>query len=375
MTGQTTVPPSAPADAVPSEEEPTGRLARLARLQSLQIIIVLAVIVLVFSILKTSSFLTVFNIRGIVINTAILAVLAVGMTFVIITGGIDLSIGSVLVFSGVVADKVMANVGGGQGWGSALIGLVVAVVCGLGWGLLNGFLVARAKVPPLIVTLGTLGMALGLAEVITGGVDLRNVPTVMVNSVGFGNIFWQVPTLAVIAAVIIVLGAVGLHRTRFGLHTYAIGSNPEAGRRSGVNVPRHLILVYTLSGLLAGFAGWLNLAFFQSTTIGGQTTTNLSVIAGVVIGGTSLFGGYGSILGSVIGVFIPATLQDGFVIIGIQPFWQQVVVGAVLIAAVYVDQQRRAAALRGGSPRMTGLLRHLTTSREAAGAEAAAARE
>jgi ribose transport system permease protein len=99
------------------------------------------------------------------------------------------------------------------------------------------------------------------------------------------------------------------------------------------------------------------------------------VIAGVVIGGTSLFGGYGSILGSVIGVFIPATLQNGFVIIGIQPFWQQVVVGAVLIAAVYVDQQRRAAALRGGSPRGSGLLRHLTTSREAAGAEAAAARE
>jgi len=374
MTEQTTVPPSAPADAVPGEEEPTGRLARLARLQSLQIIIVLAVIVVVFSILKTSSFLTVFNIRGIVINTAILAVLAVGMTFVIITGGIDLSIGSVLVFSGVVCDKAMAGLGG-QGWGTALIGALVAIGCGLAWGLVNGFLVARAKVPPLIVTLGTLGMALGLAEVITGGVDLRDVPTAMVNDVGFGNIFWQVPTLAVIAAVIVVLGAVGLHRTRFGLHTYAIGSNPEAGRRSGVDVPRHLIMVYALSGLLAGFAGWLNLAFFQSTTIGGQTSTNLSVIAGVVIGGTSLFGGYGSILGSVIGVFIPATLQNGFVIIGIQPFWQQVVVGAVLIAAVYVDQQRRAAALRGGNPRMSGLLRHLTTSREAAGAEAAAARE
>jgi len=374
MTDQTTVPPSAPADTAPSEEEPTGRLARLARLQSLQIIIVLAVIVLVFSILKPSAFLTVFNIRGIVQNTAILTVLAVGMTFVIITGGIDLSIGSVLVFSGVVCDKAMAGLGG-QGWGTAILGALVAIGCGFGWGLLNGFLVARAKVPPLIVTLGTLGMALGLAEVITGGVDLRNVPTVMVNTVGFGNIFWQVPTLAVIAAVIVVLGAVGLHRTRFGLHTYAIGSNPEAGRRAGVNVPRHLIMVYTLCGLLAGFAGWLNLAFFQSTTIGGQTSTNLSVIAGVVIGGTSLFGGYGSILGSVIGVFIPATLQNGFVIIGIQPFWQQVVVGAVLIAAVYVDQQRREAALRGGSPRMSGLLRHLTTSREAAGAEAAAARE
>ena len=166
----------------------------------------------------------------------------------------------------------------------------------------------------------------------------------------------EIPWLAVIAAVVVLLGIVLLHRTRFGLHTYAIGSNPEAGRRAGVNVPRHLVMIYALSGLLAGFAGWLNLAFFQSTTIGGQTATNLSVIAGVVIGGTSLFGGYGSILGSVIGVFIPATLQNGFVIVGIQPFWQQVVVGAVLVAAVYVDQERRAAALRGGSPKLSGLL-------------------
>ena len=308
----------------------------------------LAVIVIVFSIMKPSSFLTVFNIRGIVQNTAILAVLGVGMTFVIVTGGIDLSVGSVLVFSGVVADKAMANIGSGQGWGVALLGAVVAIACGLAWGLINGFLVARAKVPPLIVTLGTLGMALGLAEVFTGGVDLRNVPTVMVNTVGFGNIVWQIPWLPVIAAVVVVLGIVGLHRTRFGLHTYALGSNPEAGRRPACKVNRHLILVYAISGLLAGFGGWLNLAFFQSTTIGGQTSTNLSVIAGVVIGGTSLFGGYGSIFGSVIGLFIPATLQNGFVIIGIQPFWQQVVVGAVLVAAVYVDQQRRAAALRGG---------------------------
>jgi ribose transport system permease protein len=365
MTGQTTVPSPVPTEEAPSDESPTGRLARLARLQALQIIIVLAVIVVIFAFLKPSSFLTVFNIRGIVQNTAILAVLAVGMTFVIITGGIDLSVGSVLVFSGVVADKAMGAMGG-QGWGVAIVGALVAIGCGLGWGLVNGFLVARAKVPPLIVTLGTLGMALGLAEVITGGVDLRNVPTVMVNSVGFGNIVWQVPTLAVIAAVVVVIGIVILHRTRFGLHTFAIGSNPEAGRRSGLNVNGHLIMIYALSGLLAGFAGWLNLAFFQSTTIGGQSSTNLSVIAGVVIGGTSLFGGYGSILGSIIGVFIPATLQNGFVIIGVQPFWQQVVVGTVLIAAVYVDQQRRSAALRGGGKRKMGdLLSHWVSGRQA----------
>ncbi len=366
MTEQTTVPPPAPAGAAQTEDQPTGRLARLARLQALQIIIVLAIIVIIFGIMKPNAFLTVFNIRGIVQNTAILAVLGVGMTFVIVTGGIDLSVGSVLVFSGVVADKTMAHIGGGQGWTAAIVGALVAIACGLAWGLVNGFLVARAKVPPLIVTLGTLGAALGLAQVFTGGVDLRNVPTVLVNSVGFGNIFWQVPWLAVIAAAVVLLGIVLLHRTRFGLHTYALGSNPEAGRRAGLKVNRHLIMVYALSGLLAGFGGWLNLAFFQSTTIGGQTATNLSVIAGVVIGGTSLFGGYGSIFGSVIGLFIPATLQNGFVIIGIQPFWQQVVVGAVLIAAVYVDQERRAAALRGGrGPRLSSLLGHLTSSRRA----------
>jgi ribose transport system permease protein len=355
MTMPATAPP---AEAAKSEEQRSGVLARLSRLQALQIILVLALIVIIFAAIKPSSFLTVFNIRGIVQNTSILAVLGVGMTFVIITGGIDLSVGSVLIFSGVVADKAMAAMGG-QGWGAAVVGALVAVGCGLGWGLLNGFFVAKAKVPPLIVTLGTLGMALGLAEVITGGQDLRDVPTVMVNDIGFGNIVGQIPWLAVIAAVIVIIGIVLLHRTRFGLHTYAIGSNPEAGRRSGLKVPGHLIAVYALSGLLAGVAGWLNLAFFQSTTIGGQSTTNLSVIAGVVIGGTSLFGGYGSIFGSIVGLFIPATLQDGFVIIGIQPFWQQVVVGAVLIAAVYVDQQRRANALRGGSPRRGNLLTHL----------------
>jgi ribose transport system permease protein len=364
VTGQTTAPP---AEVVPSEEESSSVLARLSRIQALQIIGVLALIVIIFSALKLHSFLTVFNVRGIVQDTSILAVLGVGMTFVIITGGIDLSVGSVLVFSGVVADKAMANVGGAQGWTSAVVGLLVAVVAGFAWGLLNGFFVAKAKVPPLIVTLGTLGAALGLAEVITGGVDLRDIPTVMVNDIGFGNIVGQVPWLAVIAAIVVVLGIVLLHRTRFGLHTYAIGSNPEAGRRSGLNVSGQLMAIYAISGLLAGFAGWLNLAFYQSTTIGGQSTTNLVVITGVVIGGTSLFGGYGSIFGSIIGLFIPATLQDGFVIIGIQPFWQQVVVGAVLIAAVYVDQRRRTAALRGSTRSLTGnLLHHLISSRQAA---------
>jgi ribose transport system permease protein len=153
----------------------------------------------------------------------------------------------------------------------------------------------------------------------------------------------------VIALLVVVLGGIVLHRTRFGLYTYAVGSNAEAGRRVGVRVDRHLVKVYALAGLVAGFAGILNLAFFQSTTISGQSNTNLNVIAGVVIGGTGLFDGVGSIFGTVIGLFIPSVLQNGFVILGVQSFWQQVVVGAVLIGAVYVDQARRAAALRGSS--------------------------
>jgi ribose transport system permease protein len=337
------------AAVLAAEEAPKGPLARLAELQALQIVLVLAAIVVVFAVLRPTTFLTPFNVRGIVINTSILAVLGVGMTFVIITGGIDLSVGSVLVFSGVVADKMMVALGG-HGWGTAIAGILVACLCGLAWGLLNGVLVAKARVPALIVTLGTLGMALGFSQIMTGGVDLRDAPDVLVNSIGFGNVVGQIPILSTIALGVVLLGAVVLHRTRFGLYTYAVGSNAEAGRRVGVRVDRHLIKVYALAGLVAGFAGILNLAFFQSTTIAGQSNTNLNVIAGVVIGGTSLFGGVGTVFGTVIGLFIPSVLQNGFVILGVQPFWQQVVVGAVLIAAVYVDQVRRAAALHGHSP-------------------------
>jgi ribose transport system permease protein len=227
------------------------------------------------------------------------------------------------------------------------LGTLVACGCGLGWGLLNGVLVAKANVPPLIVTLGSLSAALGFAQILTKGLDLRDAPQTLVNKVGFGNIVGQVPTLAVVAGVVVLAGIVLLHRTRFGLHTYAIGSNAEAGRRVGLKVDRHLIKVYALAGLLAGFAGILNLGFFQSTTIGGQSNTALNVIAGVAIGGTSLFGGVGSVFGTVIGLFIPIVLQNGFIQINVQPFWQQVVVGAVLVTVVYVDQLRRAAAVGG----------------------------
>jgi ribose transport system permease protein len=322
-------------------------LKRLANTQSFWILGVLLVIVAFFSIAAGGKFLSTSNFSLISQNVAVWAVLGIGMTFVIITSGIDLSIGSVLVFSSVVAAKVMESVGG-QGWGTAFIGIIAALISGVSWGLLNGVLVAKAKIPALIVTLGTLSVALGLAQVITDGIDVRAVPTAMTDFNTYIKIA-GIPSLPFISLILLIIGGIVLHRTKFGRYTYAVGSNEEATRRVGVKVDRHLIRIYGLSGLLAGFAATMSLAQFGTTTIAGQSLTNLNVIAAVVIGGTSIFGGEGSIFGTVVGLFIPAVLQAGFVIIGVQPFWQGVAVGTVLVAAVYVDQSRRAAALRGAS--------------------------
>lgn len=356
-----------PADAQPSTAEPRSEAAvpresatfthepihgpkeffgRIVKIQSFQILLVLVAIFLIFTALAPQTFPTWENMRLVIQNVSILGILGIGMTYVIITSGIDLSIGSVLVFSGVIAAKVMVAIGG-NGWGTAIVGILLSIVTGILWGLLNGFLIAKAKVPPLIVTLGTLSAALGLAQVITDGVDIRQVPTVLADTIGYGNIpGTTLPVISFIALVFIVFFGILLHRTKFGLYTYAVGSNEESARRVGVKVDRHLITIYALSGGMAGVAGILSLSQYSTTAIAGQSQTNLNVIAAVVIGGTSLFGGLGTIFGTVVGLFIPAILQNGFVIVGVQPFWQLVAVGAVLVLAVYIDQRRRAAATR-----------------------------
>jgi ribose transport system permease protein len=327
------------------QPQQTSRWQRIATGSTTWIILILAGMIVVFSVLEPESFATVNNARNLATNAAILLVIAVGMTFVIITAGIDLSVGAILVFAGVVSAKAMNGMGGDSA-GVLVAGLLVALGAGAGWGVLNGLLITKARVPPLIVTLGTLGMALGLSLIITNGVDIREVPPKLVTSVGVGRLFGEIPWLVVIAAGVAVVFAVLLASTRFGRHTYAIGSNEEAARRAGIAVDRHLILVYGISGLLSGLAGYMSLARFATTTLGGHATDNLQAIAAVVLGGTSLFGGVGTVLGTVVGVFIPAVLQNGFVITGVEPFWRDVAVGAVLIAAVYLDQLRRRTQYR-----------------------------
>lgn len=326
-------------------------VGRIAHTSSFWIIVALAIISALFAAASPAAFPTVFNATNIAISASIVLVVAVGQTFVISTTGIDLSVGSVLVFASVLAGSTSLAVGEAVGNPSSplavIAGLGVALVSGLAWGAFNGALVAYARIPAMIVTLGTLGMAMGFAQILTGGNDIRGIPDTLTRTIGSGRAFGVIPWLVIIAVGVAVAGAFVLRATRFGRHTLAIGSDEEAARRNGIAVRLHLTKVYALAGLLSGLAGWLSLARFGATTINGYSTANLDTIAAVVLGGTSLFGGVATMLGTAIGVLIPTVLQNGFTIIGVQPFWQNVAVGAVLIAAVSFDQRRRAARAGG----------------------------
>lgn len=310
------------------------------------IALMLLALIAVFTAITPDKFARLDNFQYLFVETSMLLVLSVGMTFVIITSGIDLSVGSVLIFAGMAAGKTMEALSPdgnatNADWGVILIGLAAAVVAGTAWGLVNGFLTAVAKIPPLIVTLGTMGGALGVALLMNNGSDVRSVPTELNKTLGYGASFGIVPNMVLVAVVITLIGAWLLHTTKFGRYTYAIGSSAEAARLVGIGVTAHLLKIYVLTGLLAGIAGFMSLAYYNSTTISAHTSDNLNAIAATVLGGTSLFGGVGSMLGTVIGVFIPATLKKGFNVIVVQDFWQLIAVGAVLIAAVWFDQQRR----------------------------------
>lgn len=304
-------------------------------------LLALVVVMAFFTARAPGTFLTLTNLSLIGQNAAPLLAMAVGQTFVIVTAGIDLAVGSVLVLTGVVADLFCIQHGGaGAGWGVIAVGSLIGLASGAGWGALQGLLVAAARIPPLIATLAGFGAATGVAYLITGGADFRTVPTRLVNTIGLGSV-GGVPWLIVISFATAIIFGLLLAYTRFGRYTYAIGSNPEAARRAGIGVGRHLIKVYAFSGLMSGVAGILSMASFGSTTIAGHATDNLTVITAVVLGGASLFGGRGSMLGTVIGVAIPAVLLNGLVIIGLNQYWQDVAIGLVLAAAVYLDQFRR----------------------------------
>jgi ribose transport system permease protein len=224
-----------------------------------------------------------------------------------------------------------------------LAALAASLIAGLVIGAVNGFLVAYMRIPPMLATLGTLGAGLGVGLLLQNGV---NVATYALNPVATGHLIPNVSNLVLIAILVVIVGYIGMHKSVFGRHTLAIGSNEEAARRVGLNVRRHLLKVYMVGGVASGFGGYLSLAYFSTTSVGGHTTDNLQAITAVALGGTSLFGGVAIILGTVIGVWIPAVLQNGFIIVGVNPYWQMIAVGVVLVAAVWIDQLRRRSQNR-----------------------------
>ena len=233
-----------------------------------------------------------------------------------------------------------------QGATAIPLGIAAALAVGTFGGFVNGTLVTRLKMPAFIVTLGVFSIANGLGDLVSssgaaGQSAIPPIPESFANSLGNGNLVFGLPTLVFIAAIVAAIAHVVLTRTIFGRRTFAVGSNLEGSRLAGVPVNSHLVWVYALAGFMSGLAGVLDLARFHSTDIQGHSLDNLNAIAAVVIGGTSLFGGTGSILGTVIGAFIPTVLRYGFTIQGISSFWQDVVVGAIIIVAVLFDQIRR----------------------------------
>jgi ribose transport system permease protein len=315
-------------------------LKRLWRTQAVMTGTVLLIMMLFFTALFPAQFPTPFNLEHLIIDYSGIAILGVGLTFCMTSAQFDLSVGAVLVLSSVLGVKAMEFVGGGN-WLTILAGFLAAIATGLLAGFFNGWLIVKARVPSIIVTLGSLSVAQGLSYIITGGRDLNTVPELLVNTIGFGRLFGVFPYVVLVALIVVIVGTVTLSMTRFGRYTAAVGSNIEAARRAGINVGWVVIRLYLISGSMAGLAGFMSLARFNATALNGHTQDNLTALLGVVLGGTSLFGGSGTVAGTTIGIFIPAVLSNGLILMNIFPYWQFVVIGLVLISVVYIDLVKR----------------------------------
>jgi ribose transport system permease protein len=267
--------------------------------------------------------------------------LSIGMTIVILSGGIDLSVGSMLALAGAVAAGLLKNGFGIPGTDVFIVvnpsgAIVVGILVGMALGWFNGLAITRFKLPPFVATLGMLSIARGFTMLWTGGFPITQLGDAF-GYIGSGNLF-GVPMPVWITAVLVAIFMLVMKRTRFGRHVYAVGGNERAATLSGLNVHRIKLLVYTLGGALAGIAGLLVTARLNSATPNAGISYELDSIAAVVIGGTSLNGGRGTILGTVLGCLIIGVLNNGLVLLEVSPFWRDVIKGGVILIAVAIDK-------------------------------------
>lgn len=344
----TTIPSTGPATGDPAPAPPG---AWLRAYRSAWSAIFLLLLVLGFEAwarlaYSTSFILNANNVQSILLAATQPLLVALGMTFIIIAGGIDLSVAFTVGLASVVATQLMLVFDGMlDPWSSVLLACALAVLVTLVPGLINGLLVAGLGVPPFIATLGMYGVARGAGYLISGG---HTVPAEnpLLDIFGNGYVFGVPLPVVVTVAITLVMHYV-LAATRFGQYTLAIGGSRHAAIRAGINVKRHTIILHVLAAGLAAVAGLVYAARFSGGNAQAGEPSMLDSIAAVVIGGTSLFGGEGSIAGTVIGALIIAVIQFGLVFINVAPFWQFVAVGAVIVLAVVVDQSRRGIRRAG----------------------------
>jgi ribose transport system permease protein len=278
-------------------------------------------------------FLTSTNLSSVVRQTAVINIMALGMTLIIVSGGIDLSVGAILAMGGLLGTKAMA-----AGY-SIPVSILIGILTGCGCGFINGILTTALRINPFIVTLGTLGIIRGLTLVISNGLPVHDIPQPF-SYLGEGTLLY-VPFVLWILLLCAILVHFLLENTRLGRYSFAIGSNEVAAFYAGIPVSFHTTAVYAIGGALTGLAGMIE----ASRLMTGQPTAGqgyeLQAIAAVVIGGGSLRGGEGSVIGTLVGAFIMGLLSNGSDLLGISPYWQQAIIGAVIILAVTFDELRK----------------------------------
>ena len=297
---------------------------------------------LIFFSFANETFMQVDNIVGILQSTAVNGVLAVAVTFVIITGGIDLSVGTLMTFCAVMAGVFLTNMGL-----PLAVGVLAAILFGALSGFISGTLIAKLKIPPFIATLGMMLLLKGLSLVISGTkpIYFNDTPgfTAIAQDSLIGEILpsLPIPNAVLILFIVAIVSSLILNKTILGTYTFALGSNEEAVRLSGVNVDRWKIIIYSFSGAICGIAGLLIASRLNSAQPALGQGYELEAIAAVVIGGTSLAGGVGTILGTIIGAFIMSVLTNGLRIMSVAQEWQIILTGVIIILAVYADNLRK----------------------------------
>jgi len=302
----------------------------------------LIALILVFTVLKPDAFMTQDNIIGILQSTTVIGVLAIASTFIIITSGIDLSVGVLMTFCAVMAGVFMVNLG-------LLMPLGIALAIGMGCvcGAISGLAITKLKVPPFIATLGMMMLLKGVSLIITNTRPIYFSDVEGFDQIALGSLIgdlipsFPIPNGVLIMFIVAVVCAVVLNKTALGRYTFALGSNEEAVRLSGVNVDRWKVIIYTFAGGICGIAGLLIASRLNSAQPALGQGYELDAIAAVVIGGTSLSGGVGTILGTIIGAFIMSVLINGLRIMSVAQEWQMVLTGLIIILAVYTDNLRR----------------------------------